>query len=275
MNPTFDPHVHIWRRKFEQFVVDTGRSGVDDQVNLVLHLMDQHGVSRACVIAANSDAEPDNNEFVADLCSRQSGRFVMMSEIDLRSDRRDALLERTISEWSACGLRYGVPPDDSPEAWSGSSHEDFWSRANEAGLKIALNIAADQVQKLAPLVERYQRIVWILDHMARPRFDMPEEEYRPVTDLAVFENVYVKISGFYAFTQNSDEFPYADLHPFVVRLRDAYGPERLMWASDTSPVLDYGSYGQTYACLKHISALSPTDLEWILGRTARKLFDGA
>lgn len=275
MNPTFDPHVHIWQRQFQQFVVGTGRSGARDQVDLVLHLMDKHGVARACVIAANSDEEPDNDEFVANLCSQHADRFVMMSEIDLSSDRRDALLERTIGDWPACGFRYGVPPDATPEAWSGPDYEKFWSRANEAGLKVAFNIAPNQVQKLSPLVERYERIVWILDHMARPRFDMSEEEYRPVTDLAAFENVYVKVSAFYAFTQDSDEFPYTDLHGFVIRLRDAYGPERLMWASDTPPVLEFGSYGQTYACLRHIAALGPADLEWMLGRTARQLFDGA
>ena len=45
-----------------------------------------------------------------------------------------------------------------------------------------------------------------------------------------------------------------------------------MWASDYPPVLEFSSYEQTYACLRHVKGLSETDLRWIFGQTAHKFF---
>jgi L-fuconolactonase len=272
MKPTFDAHVHLWQRQWEDCIVGTARSGPLDQCNLLLKLMEKNGIERACVIAACNAGEPDNNEFVADLCRTYHGRFVMLSEFSLLSPHRDKLLAKTIHDWPAAGFRYIVPKNETPEAWSGPDHNQFWKTANDAKLCVALNLAPHQIACLPPLIERYPDLRWLIDHMGRPRFDMPGEQYRPVLDLAAYPNVFVKVSGFYAFTANSAEYPYADLYRFVLALRDAFGPRRLMWASDYPPVLDYSSYEQSYTCLQHIPGLTDTDRTWLLGQTAHQLF---
>jgi predicted TIM-barrel fold metal-dependent hydrolase len=123
-------------------------------------------------------------------------------------------------------------------------------------------------------VQRCPNANWLLDHMGRPRHDMPDAAYQPVLDLAGRPNVFVKVSGFYAFTARAAEYPYKDLERFVIALRDAYSAQRLLWGSDLPPVLEFSSYEQSFACLEHIRGLTENDLEWILGRTAEKLFAG-
>lgn len=272
MKPTFDTHVHLWEKPWEGCAVGTLRSGKLDQYNVLLKLMEKNGIERACIVAANSAEEPKNNEFVAELCRKHPKQFVMMSEFPLLSPDRDRLLERTIKEWPAIGFRYGVPRNESPDTWSDPDHGRFWQRANEAKMCVALNLAPHQSAKLAPLVQRCPDIRWLIDHMGRPKHDMTDEQYRPVLDLAKYPNVFVKVSGFYAFTADAVEYPYADLHRFVIALRDAFGAKRLMWASDYPPVLEFSSYEQTYSCLRHVKDLSETDLRWIFGQTAQKFF---
>jgi predicted TIM-barrel fold metal-dependent hydrolase len=271
MTPTFDAHVHLWERRWQNFVVGTWREGRWAQRDLLMALLDRHGVERACVLAACDQNNPGNNEFVASVCREHCDRFVMLSEIPLASSRRDELLERTIHEWRARGFRYFVPPAEMPDAWA--AHDDFWGRVNDARLAVALNLAPRQAGVLPLLVKRYPKIRWLLDHMGRPRHDMSDAEYQPVLELAVYPNVFVKLSGFYAFTARSSEYPYDDLQRFVIKLRDAFSAQRLLWGSDAPPVLDSSSYEQSFTCLiRHGVELTRDDLTCILGQTARKLF---
>jgi predicted TIM-barrel fold metal-dependent hydrolase len=271
MTPTFDAHVHLWESRWQNFVVGTWREGRCAQRDLLAALLDRRGIERACVLAACDEHNPGNNEFVASLCRAQPDRFVMLAEIPLASPRRTELLHRTIHDWRARGFRYFVPPAEMPDAWA--APDDFWSRVNTAGLCVALNLAPRQAGHLPTLVKRYPQIRWLLDHMGRPRYDMSDAEYQPILDLAAHPNVFVKLSGFYAFTAESSEYPYADLQRFVIRLRDAFGAQRLLWGSDAPPVLDFSSYEQSFTCLtRHCSQLATEDLAWILGQTAKKLF---
>ena len=161
-----------------------------------------------------------------------------------------------------------------PDAWGATAHHSFWDKVIAAKLFVALNLAPPQAARLAPLVKRYPQIRWLLDHMGRPRYDMSDTEYQPVLDLATFPNVFVKVSGFYAFTADSAAYPYLDLARFVSKLREAYGAHRLLWGSDAPPVLDFSSFRQTCQCLLHPAVdLSERDLKWVFGGTAKKLFE--
>src|SRR6185295_14366918 len=93
MHPTFDAHLHIWERPWENFLVGTGRSGRLDQYELVSGLLDKHGVRRGCVIAACNPDNPNNNQFVAEICRNNPDRFVMLSEIQISNPERDQMLE--------------------------------------------------------------------------------------------------------------------------------------------------------------------------------------
>jgi L-fuconolactonase len=271
MTPTFDAHVHLWEHRWQDFVVGTWREGPTAQRDLLLALLDRYGVERACVLAACDHHNPANNEFVAAICRKGPDRFVMLSEIPLSSPQRNDLLARTIQDWQAQGFRYFVPPGETPAAWA--TPDGFWETANRARLCVALNLAPHQAAGLGPLVRRYRDLRWLLDHMGRPRPDMSADEYQPVLDLAAYPTVFVKLSGFYAFTARSAEYPYRDLQRFIVQLRNAFGAHRLLWGSDAPPVLDSSSYEQSFTCLtRHRGELTEDDLMWILGQTARKLF---
>ena len=69
----------------------------------------------------------------------------------------------------------------------------------------------------------------LLDHMGYPNLDEPAEAFQPIVELAGFDNVAVKISDVHG--RSRQDFPYADVHPFIQRLHQAFGAERMLWGT--------------------------------------------
>ena len=65
---------------------------------------------------------------------------------------------------------------------------------------------------------------------------------------------------------SNEPYPFRDLHQFLRRIYDAYGPRRMLWGADRSRLTS------TYQeCLdlfqKGLDFLTEEDKEWILGKT--------
>jgi predicted TIM-barrel fold metal-dependent hydrolase len=84
--------------------------------------------------------------------------------------------------------------------------------------------------------------------------------------------VFVKISAFYALGHKQP--PYEDLEPMIRQLRDAYGAERLMWASDGPfQLADGQGYEPSLALIRdRCRFLTTADRDAILRGTATRLF---
>jgi predicted TIM-barrel fold metal-dependent hydrolase len=84
--------------------------------------------------------------------------------------------------------------------------------------------------------------------------------------------VTVKASAFYALGKK--QAPYRDLAPLIRRVFEDYGPRRLMWASDCPFQVEGGhTYAASVALVREgLPFLSKEDREWILGKTAERVF---
>ena len=77
-------------------------------------------------------------------------------------------------------------------------------------------------------------------------------------------NVLIKVSS--APNYSDDPYPYADIHPQLKRIYEAWGPRRMMWGSDITR--QRGSYRDSVRLFSEaLNFLEPADREWILGRT--------
>lgn len=89
--------------------------------------------------------------------------------------------------------------------------------------------------------------------------------------LARHPNVYVHMSGQYAFSRTS--YPYADLRPVVERVYNAFGADRMMWASDYPFIESEPGYAETLALVDHqLPAITAAERLAIRGGTAARLF---
>ena len=101
---------------------------------------------------------------------------------------------------------------------------------------------------------------------------IPTADLDNLCRLAEFQHTHVKTSAFYAL--GAKKPPYDDLAPMIRRLRDAYGAGRLMWATDCPYQVQRGhTYADSVALIRdRLHFLSPTDRDWMLRRTAEKVF---
>jgi L-fuconolactonase len=100
----------------------------------------------------------------------------------------------------------------------------------------------------------------LISHLGEPgAYESPPSPERtsstlePLLSLSDLLHVGVKLSGLYALSNPAHDYPHAVARPFIERIADAFGTERLYWGSDFSPALDYVSFAQTIAAVSDLS----------------------
>jgi predicted TIM-barrel fold metal-dependent hydrolase len=98
-----------------------------------------------------------------------------------------------------------------------------------------------------------------------------DEDVTKLCQLARHPHTHVKVSAFYAL--GSKMPPYDDLVPMIRRVFDGFGPERLMWASDSPYQLAApNSYQASLDLVQRLDFLSESDRDWLLRKTAEKVY---
>ena len=113
----------------------------------------------------------------------------------------------------------------------------------------------------------------VIDHLCRigASGDIVERDVAALCRLAAHKQTSVKVSAFYALGKKRP--PYFDLAPLIRRVFDAFGPERLMWASDCPFQVVEQTYRQSIDLVRaSLDFLSPADKDWLLHKTAERLF---
>jgi L-fuconolactonase len=148
-----------------------------------------------------------------------------------------------------------------------------------------------RAQLLLPYVQKFPKLQFIVDHcgvgvaplrvgelpvtmetsMTRSRDDRLAELAR-VCDMAQYPNVALKWCHAPGLLSEED-YPYRDVMPLLRQAIDAFGVERIMWASDYTIARDQN--GNSWAeCLYYLldsDQLSRTEKEWLLGGSARQV----
>ena len=92
--------------------------------------------------------------------------------------------------------------------------------------------------RVADIVARFPGLTLIVDHLGlrQPPLDEPEDppfkSLPQLLELAKFPNVTVKLCGLPSLSR--EHYPYHDAAPRLRSIVDAFGADRLMWASDTT-----------------------------------------
>ena len=118
----------------------------------------------------------------------------------------------------------------------------------------------------------------ILDHICGVRIRdgvWPEGDIRTLCNMARYPRVMVKLGPFQAL--GDGEAPYLDLLPLIERIVDAFGPERIMWESDSGGPVRMKNPANDFAAAialirDHADFLSQSDKEQILVKTAEDFF---
>jgi L-fuconolactonase len=137
----------------------------------------------------------------------------------------------------------------------------------------------DAPQDLAPVAKKFPSLRLIVDHLGlaqAPVFEPDDPPFRrldALLELARFENVGVKLSG--VPTLSLEPYPHRDVWRHVRRVIDAFGVDRIMWASDFTRMRMVppgrpwiGTYADAIGYLRDSGELTREEKAAVLARTA-------
>jgi predicted TIM-barrel fold metal-dependent hydrolase len=126
---------------------------------------------------------------------------------------------------------------------------------------------------LSKMCGQYPKTPVVIDHLCRIGVSgtISDADVASLCAMSKHQNVNVKVSAFYALGKKTP--PYHDLAPLIRRVYEAFGPERLMWATDCPyQVVDHKYQESIDLILKGLDFLSPADKENILTKTAERVY---
>jgi predicted TIM-barrel fold metal-dependent hydrolase len=72
---------------------------------------------------------------------------------------------------------------------------------------------------------------------------------------------------------SAEAYPYADVVRHLRRVIDAFGAERVMWASDYTESRSDQTWAQSLHYLRYSDLLSDTEKQWLLGKSVRHVLN--
>ena len=207
----------------------------------------------------------------------------------VRVDRRDPQLEtvmrfvaaspharafRILSVWTA----------EEATLFSHGGYDALFAIAQDLGLPVCCFVPG-HVEMLRPYVEKYPGLTFVIDHCGMGFPELPgnrsDSELTYALSVGYFREVVLTLAEFpnvamkWSHAQERfavREYPYRGLQPLLRRAIEAFGADRLLWASDKT-VLPGHTWSDLLYALRDSPDLSREEKAWILGGAARKIFN--
>ena len=131
-------------------------------------------------------------------------------------------------------------------------------------------MTAKGIPQLLGILQRFPRLIVIVDHCARPQLDdgPPYAAAAPLWSLAPYPNVYLKLTQRVFHGSRSGK---ATPKTFFGRLVADFGASRLAWGSNY-PASEGSLRELLQLAQESLSFLPASDREWIFARTAQELY---
>ena len=229
------------------------------------------GVDRAVIVPPVWAGE--NNGPALAAAARHPGRFAVMGRLDPYAPDSPERLERWLEQPSMLGIRmsgrWGASPTRADDAFADPSLQWYWEACERLGIPLMV-LTRQFATRLAPIAERHPDLVLMVDHLGTQDAETPAQGFATIDELIVlarFPRVYVKAGT--APNRSQQAYPFADVHPYLRRITNAFGARRMLWEADITQLGTKNTYAD---CLRlwqeGLPFLSGDDRDWILGRTA-------
>jgi len=277
MSDRADAHVHLFESGFRT-EPSARRLGLSiDEAVFYESLMERYSVKAALVVGFTGDSWcAGNNEFLASLLpSRHWIRAVAYCDIrqggmsinDLEQFRKKGFI----------GISLYVFEDEDVQVLE-QVEDDCWRWISDHRWLVSVNSKGTPWQVWPSILDRHNNLRLVVSHLGLPPCvaSPPAEAsatMADVTALAGYPGVHVKLSGFYALTDPGHDYPHEAAWPYVHVLKNAFGPDRLLWGSDFSPHFDWVSFPQTFDLFRKMPFLTDKESNMIMGRNLLRLLD--
>jgi len=279
MSERADAHIHLFDGGYQGGSLAT-RDGVQiDEAALYQTFRSEYGITCALVVGyANEPWCHDNNQYVA----AQAARHDWVKPTAFWS-LKDSLAVEQLEELRSqkfVGLSMYIFSDDDAQALQ-QVDDAVWQWLIAHRWLISVNSKGAFWGAWQPVLEKHSELKLLVAHLGLPEKcalpptpDVAAGNLQDVLNLARFPGAHVKLSGFYAMTDPGHDFPHRAAWPYVQALLEQFSADRLLWASDISPCLDWLSFPQTVDLFRQMPFLTESDREKIEGQNLLTLIDG-
>ena len=260
--PLLDTHAHLigddWdtyrARPFTPDLPTPERPSFTVTAEELLRLMDTHGVDHACLVQRGHVYGYDNS-YILDSARRYPDRLHPVVILDTQDPATAETYRRMVLENGVVGFRMANSrPWILDTAWMSSPNAmEIWKVCADLGTPMTLIVFDNQLSYALPLIKlialQFPDLPIILDHGAMPygisQYEValreaagekvvlpPPPGYGISETIGIFEdveNVNFKITEI-----NMEQIVKAGVNSadLVKRMRDRFGPDRLVWGSD-------------------------------------------
>ena len=278
--PWIDAHSHIWPPETDKFPLAAGKtkkdldppSFTDDELMAIAR---PEGVGRV-VLIQHSGYHLFDNSYLIDAVRRHPKLFRIVGMIDDHQPDAGASMRKLLPQGVA-GFR--ITPFIHKGAYADlwlktDGMTEMWKTGAETKQAMCCLINAEQLPGIDAMCERFPDTPVVIDHFARIGVDgqMRDDEIKLLTRLARHKQTSVKLSAYYALGQKKP--PHLELIPMIKRLYEAFGPQRLMWASDAPyQIQGVNTYKASISLVRDkLDFITADDREWLLRKTAERVF---
>lgn len=263
-----DPHVHVWKHDPAfPFAQGSRVPARDATPEMLLELMKSNGVAKTVIIQVIHYRY--DNSFLASVLKQYPGTFQGVARVDPLDPAAPDHLSRLTGQ-GFHGVRLSPSGDASGDWVHGPLMPPLWKRCQD--LKVPMTVLAPigRMPEVGLLLDKLPELTVVIDHMADCPVDRPDELEKLIA-LERYPNVFVKIS--HTWSLSKQPYPWMDAQELVKRLYHAFGPRRLMWATDWPIIEDRAKYSQALTVVRdEMKFFNADDLRWVLSGTVERVW---
>jgi L-fuconolactonase len=263
-----DPHVHVWKHDPKYPFAEGAKLPERDAApETLLDLMNANGVAKTVIIQVIHYKY--DNRYLADVLKQYPGKFRGVCRVDPLDPAAPDHLSK-LTEQGFRGVRLSPAGNASGDWFHGPLMPPLWKRC--ADLKVPMTVLAPitRMPEVGLLLERTPELTVVIDHMADCPIDQPQELEKLIA-LQRYPNLFVKISHTWSISR--EDYPWKDAQEYVQRLHHAFGPRRLMWATDWPIIEPRSTYARALSVVREeMHFLNAEDLEWMLSKTVERVW---
>jgi predicted TIM-barrel fold metal-dependent hydrolase len=269
-----DAHVHVWTADTDAYPLAPGYAAAQMKPptftaeELFAHSQ-PCGVERVVLIQMSFYGF--DNRYMLDTIARYPEAFRGVAVVDhTRAELADEmawLQAGGVRGFRVYQLAGGSGPLDSTD------YQSLCGLAGDMGMAVCPLIDPPLLPALGRAAEQFPKTTFVIDHLARIGAGkaIDPADVAALCALAKHSNCLVKVSAFYALGEAVP--PHDDLIPLVRSVWQAFGADRLMWATDCPYQVQTEAYEDSLALVRdRLPFLSEADRAAILEGTAARVF---
>jgi L-fuconolactonase len=197
-------------------------------------------------------------------------RFAFLMRVDPTDPGIESWIEALTAALGFKALRTTVFTPADGAVFEQGGHDLLLKTARAHGLPVFVTCPG-RVPHLEQYVQRFPDVQFVIDHCGAAFDAAPGQAgIDDALAMASYSNVAYKWAHAASFL-STEPYPFPDLEPKLRRAIDAFGPQRVMWASDYTMTRHRATWAETLFSIRDSTALSEDEKAWILGGTARQI----